>query len=142
MKKASIGDEVKVHYTVKDSNDQIFETSRGGSPLKFEIGSKSVMTCLDKEVQGMRVGDKKAFTVPPEEGFGKKNKDLIGAVNKSSFPDHITPVVGQEVQIQLAHGGAIGVTVIDIEDEMVTLDGNHPLAGHTLEFEVEMLDIK
>jgi FKBP-type peptidyl-prolyl cis-trans isomerase 2 len=63
-------------------------------------------------------------------------------VKKSSFPDHITPAIGQQVQIQLPNGGEVAVTVIDIEGEAVTLDGNHPFAGHTLEFEVEMVDIK
>jgi FKBP-type peptidyl-prolyl cis-trans isomerase 2 len=141
MAKAQIGNIVKVHYTVKDSDNQIFETSRGSSPLKFEIGSGSVMPRLDEELQGMQVGDKKTFTVPPEEGYGERQNDLIGTVKKSSFPDHITPTLGQEVQIQLAHGGAVGVTIIGIEGEQVTLDGNHPLAGHSLEFEIEMLDI-
>jgi peptidylprolyl isomerase len=141
MKKANDGDNVKVHYTVKDSDNQLFETSRGSSPLKFEIGSGSVLSCLDKRVRGMQVGDKKTFTVPPEEGFGKRNEDLIGTVYKSSFPDYITPTVGKKVQVQLPKGGAIDFTVTDIEGERVTLDGNHFLAGHTLEFEVEMVDI-
>jgi len=120
----------------------MFETSRGTSPLIFEIGSRSVLSRLDEEIQGMQVGDKKTFTVPPEEGYGKKQNDLIETVKKSSFPEHITPTVGQQLQLQLPNGGTIGVTVTDIHGEMVTLDGNHPLAGHTLEFEVEMVDIK
>jgi peptidylprolyl isomerase len=100
------------------------------------------MPRLDEELQGMQVGDKKTFTVPSEEGFGERQNELIGNVQKSSFPDHIKPVVGQQVQVQLPDGGSIDVVITDIEDEVVTLDGNHPLAGHTLEFEVEMVDIK
>jgi peptidylprolyl isomerase len=142
MKKASNGDMVKIHYTLKSNDNQMFETSRGSSPLIFEIGSRSVLSCLDEEIQGMQVGDKKTFTVPPEEGYGKRQNDLIGTVKKSSFPDYITPTIGQQVQLQLPNEGSIGVTVTDIDGEMVTLDGNHPLAGHTLEFEVEMVDIK
>jgi peptidylprolyl isomerase len=142
MKKASNGDMVKVHYTMKSSDNQMFETSRGSSPLIFEIGSRRVLSCLDEELQGMRVGDKKTFTVPPEEAYGKRQNDLIGTVKKSNFPEHITPTVGQQVQLKLPNGGSIGVTVTGIDGEMVTLDGNHLLAGHTLEFEVEMVDIK
>jgi len=63
-------------------------------------------------------------------------------VKKSNFPDHITPTVGQQVQIQLPNGRIMEVTIADIDGEMVILDGNHPLAGHTLKFEVEMVDIK
>lgn len=142
MKKARETDTVKIHYTVKYADDQVFESSRDGSPLKFEIGSKSVLPRLEKEVIGMQVGDKKTFTVPPEEGYGKKQIDLIGTVKKSSLPDHITPNVGQHLKIELPSGESMPVTVTAIEDEIVTLDGNHPLAGHTVELEVEMMEIK
>jgi FKBP-type peptidyl-prolyl cis-trans isomerase 2 len=141
MTKAQKGDMVKVHYTGKTEDDRIFETTQGGPPLKFEIGSKSVIPQLEKGVLGMQVGDKKTFTVPPEEGFGQRKQELIGTVKKSSFPDHIAPTVGQQVQLQLPNGKNLNVSVADIEDEIVTLDGNHPLAGHTLKFDVEMIDI-
>ncbi|MGD8613609.1 MAG: peptidylprolyl isomerase [Desulfobacterales bacterium] len=142
MKKAGETDTVKIHYSVKYDDDQVFETSRGGSPLQFEIGSGSVLPRLEKEVIGMNVGDKKAFTLSPEERYGKSQPDLIGTVKKSSFPDHITPIVGQQLKIELPNGESMPVTVTDIEDENVTLDGNHPLAGHTVELEVEMMEIK
>jgi peptidylprolyl isomerase len=142
MKKASNGDTVTIHYTVKISDGQIYETSRGNSPFKFEIGSSSVMPRLDEELMGMLVGEKKTIIVPPEEGYGERQNDLIETVQKSDFPDHVTPAVGQQMQVKLPDGDSIDVIVTDIEDEVVTLDGNHPLAGHTLEFEVEMVDIK
>ena len=142
MKKARNHDTVKVHYTVKDSGDQVFESSKGSSPLKFEIGSRSVLARLEDEVIGMQIGDKKKFTVPPEEGYGIRQEDLIGTVKKSNLPDDITPVVGQRLQVELPNGETMPVTVADIEDEVVTLDGNHPLAGHTLKLEVEMMDIE
>jgi FKBP-type peptidyl-prolyl cis-trans isomerase 2 len=142
MKKASNGDKVTVHYTVKISDDQIYETSKGRAPLQFEIGSSSVMSRLNEELQGMQVGDKKTFRVPPEEGYGERQNDLVGTVQKSDFPHHVTPAIGQQMQVKLLDGGSIDVIVTDIEDEVVTLDGNHPLAGHTLEFEVEMMDIQ
>jgi peptidylprolyl isomerase len=141
MKKASNGDMVTVHYTAKISGGQIYETSRGNSPFKFEIGSSSIMPRLDEELQGMQVGEKKTIIVPPEEGYGERQNDLIGTVQKSDLPDHVTPVIGQQMQVKLPDGESIDVIVTDIEDEEVTLDGNHPLAEHTLEFEVEMVDI-
>jgi peptidylprolyl isomerase len=142
MKMANDRDTVKIHYTLKYDEDQVFESSRDGSPLQFEIGSRSVLHRLEKEVIGMQVGDKKTFSVPPEEGYGKRQTDLIGTVKKSNFPDHITPIVGQQLKIDLPSGESMPVTVTDIDDEMVTLDGNHPLAGHTVEMEVEMMEIK
>jgi FKBP-type peptidyl-prolyl cis-trans isomerase 2 len=142
MKKAGDHDTVKIHYTLRGGDDRVFETSRGNSPLKFEIGSRSVMARLENEVLGMQIGDKKSFMVPPEEGYGIRQKDLIGTVKKSSFPENITPTVGQRLQIELPNGKTMPVTVTDIEDEVVTLDGNHPLAGHTLKLEVEMMDIE
>jgi peptidylprolyl isomerase len=142
MKKADNGDTVKVHYTVKAGDNQVFETSRGSSSLKFEIGSRDVKSRLEKAVQGMQVGDKKTFSVPPEEGYGIRQKDLIGTVKKNNFPDHIAPAVGQQLQLELPSGGFIDVTVTDIDGDLVTLDGNHPLAGQTLQFEVEMVAIE
>jgi peptidylprolyl isomerase len=89
----------------------------------------------------MQVGEKKTIIVPPEEGYGERQNDLIGTVQKSDFPDHVTPVIGQQKQVKLPDGESIDVIATDIEDEEVTFDGNHPLAGHTMEFEVEMVDI-
>jgi peptidylprolyl isomerase len=89
----------------------------------------------------MGVGDTKTIEIPPEEAYGAKQDELVVVVNKSEFPDDITPSVGQRLQIKQQDGNPVIVTITDLTEDSITLDANHPLAGYTLFFEVEILDI-
>jgi peptidylprolyl isomerase len=141
MSKVKDGDIVKVHYTGKLENGDVFDSSREKEPFEFTVGNKAVIPGFEKGVVGMGVGDTKTIEIPPEEAYGAKQDELVVVVNKSEFPDDITPSVGQRLQIKQQDGNPVVVTITDLTEDSITLDANHPLAGYTLFFDVEVVDI-
>lgn len=141
MSKIKDGDTVKVHYTGKLENGDVFDSSREKEPFEFTVGNKAVIPGFEKGVVGMGVGDTKTIEIPPEEAYGAKQDELVVVVNKSKFPDDITPSVGQRLQIKQQDGNPVVVTITELTEDSITLDANHPLAGYTLFFEVEVVDI-
>lgn len=141
MSKVKDGDTVKVHYTGKLENGDVFDSSRESEPFEFKVGNKAVIPGFEKGVVGMEVGDTKSLEIPPEEAYGAKQDQLVVEVNRSEFPADITPTIGQRLQIRQQEGNPIIVTVTALTEESVTLDANHPLAGYTLFFDVELLEI-
>ena len=142
MSKAKKGDTVKIHYTIKTGDSTVFDTSQKGQPLKFEIGNKNVISGLEEGVIGMEIGETKTITIPPNEGFGRRRGALVDTIKRSDFPSHISPAVGQKIEVEQPNGRSLYVYVTRIKGEEVTIDANHPLAGLTLKFEVEMMDIE
>ena len=141
MSKAKSGDTVKLHYTGKLEDGKVFDTSRERDPLEFTIGSGNIMPGIEEGVIGMETGDTKAIEIPAEEAFGVRRKELVVEVEKNEFPSYITPTVGQRLQIQQKDKDPIIVIITDVNEDTITLDANHPLAGYTLFFEVELLEI-
>jgi peptidylprolyl isomerase len=141
MSKVKDGDTVKVHYTGKLENGEVFDTSREQEPFEFTVGNKAVIPGFEKGVVGMEVGDTKTLEIPPEEAYGAKQDQLVVEVNKSEFPDDITPAIGQRLQIRQQDGNPIIVTITGLTEDLITLDANHPLAGYTLFFDVELVEI-
>jgi peptidylprolyl isomerase len=141
MSQAKIGDTVKIHFTGKFEDETVIDSSEEQGPLEFTIGNGEVITGLEQGVVGMEVGDKKTLTILPEEGFGLKHDELLVEITKDEFPRHINPTVGLHLQIQQPDGQVFKVKVVDMTADTVTLDGNHPLAGSTLIFDVEMVEI-
>jgi len=141
MTQAKIGDTVRIHFTGKFEDQTVIDSSKEQGPLEFTIGNGEVITGLEQGVLGMQVGDKKTLTILPEEGFGLKHDELLVEITKDEFPKHINPTVGLHLQIQQSDGQVFKVKVVDMTADTVTLDGNHPLAGSTLIFDVEMVEI-
>lgn len=141
MSKVKDGDTVKVHYTGKLENGDVFDSSREREPFEFTVGNKAVIPGFEKGVVGMGVGDTKTIEIPPEEAYGAKQDELVVEVQKSELPDDITPTIGQRLQIKQQDGNPIVVTITELTDDSITLDANHPLAGYTLFFDVELVDI-
>jgi peptidylprolyl isomerase len=142
MSKVKSGDTVKVHYTGKLENGDVFDSSREQEPFEFTVGNKAVIPGFEKGVVGMEVGDTKTIEIPPEEAYGAKQDELVVEVKKSEFPEDITPSIGQRLQIKQQNGNPIVVTITDLTEDSITLDANHPLAGYTLFFDVEVVDIE
>jgi FKBP-type peptidyl-prolyl cis-trans isomerase 2 len=140
MKTAKPGDVVKIIYSGQTQDGDFFETS-ADTPLEFTLGNSEVIAGLEKNVIGMRVGDKKTLTIPPEDGFGERQTKLVETVNRAQFPDHIKPKAGQRIKLRNGDGEETDIQVTKIEDDLVTLDANHPFSGKTLLFEIELLDI-
>ena len=138
---AKNGDSVKVHYTGKLENGDVFDTSKEKEPFEFTIGNEAVIPGFEKGVVGMGVGDTKTIEIAPEDAYGEKRDELVVDVEKSEFPDDITPSIGQRLQIRQQDGNPIVVTITDLNEDTITLDANHPLAGYTLFFDVQLIEI-
>lgn len=141
MTQAKDGSKVKVHYTGKLDDGTVFDSSKDRDPFEFTIGTGSVIPGFEKGIVGMATGETKTVTIPPDEAYGQKRDELIADVKKSHFPPDITPTVGQQLQMQQPDGRPLNVMVTKIEGEDVTLDANHPLAGKTLTFEIELVEV-
>jgi len=141
MRQAKCGDRVTVHYTGKLENGEVFANSKVGEPFEFTIGKEEVVPGFEKGVIGMEVGETKTITVPPDEAYGPRSEELLVDVSKSALPEDITPAIGGQLQIPQKDGNPIRVTVSDMNEDTVTLDANHPLAGITVVFDILLVAI-
>jgi FKBP-type peptidyl-prolyl cis-trans isomerase 2 len=141
MTLAKEGDRVKVQFIGTLEDGTIFGRTPQDEPFEFTLGAKQVLPKFEEAVMGMREGDTKTIAIPPEEAYGHYNEDLIFSAEKSKVPAHIAPEVGKKIRIQLARGHMAIVTIKKIEEDRIIFDGNDPLAGKKLTFEVELLEI-
>jgi len=141
MTQAKRGDTVRIHYTGKLSDGTQFDSSAGKDPLEFSLGSGQVIPGFDDAVDGMNVGDSKTVTIPPEQAYGQKHEQLIQDVPKQALPEDITPEVGMQLQSKSPDGRVLHLVVTNVGDETITVDGNHPLAGEDLTFDIELVGI-
>lgn len=141
MSKVKDGDTVKVHYTGTLEDGTVFDTSREREPLEFTLGGGQLIPGFEKAVLGMAEGDTTEVSIESGDAYGERRDDLELEVSKSDLPDNIEPEVGMQLQMQQEEGRAIPVQITDVEDEYVTLDANHPLAGKDLNFEIELVEI-
>lgn len=141
MNKAQNGDRVEIHYTGSLEDGKPFDSSRGGEPIKFTLGAGEVIQGFDKAVIDMEVGENKTVVIPPEEGYGPHREELVAEMSRSKVPPDMFLQVGMTLQAKSPDGQAMNVTVVRLSKETVTLDGNPPLAGKTLTFEIELMDI-
>ncbi|SKA70405.1 FKBP-type peptidyl-prolyl cis-trans isomerase [Desulfobaculum bizertense] len=141
MATAKSGDTVKIHYTGTLSDGTEFDSSREREPLEFALGAGAVIPGFDAAVEGMEVGEKKTVNIPCAEAYGERVEQAIAVVPREHFPEDLKPEVGMSLQVPREDGTPIIVTVTEISEEAVTLDGNHPLAGQDLTFEIELVEI-
>jgi peptidylprolyl isomerase len=141
MAQAKEGDTVRVQYTGKLKDGTIFDTSDEREPLEFTIGKGEIIPGFERAVIGMKPGETKTATIPPEEAYGPHRDDMLFTIDRDQFPEDIQPRPGQQLQIQQPGGQAAIVTVSDVSELTVTLDVNHPLAGQPLTFAIKLLDI-
>jgi peptidylprolyl isomerase len=141
MTAAKEGARVRVHYTGKLPDGRVFDSSHGRDPVEFTVGEGEVLPGIERMVQGMHVGESRTETLPPEEAFGKRRKGLIFQVPRDDLPVTIQPYKGQRLLITSQDGVEAPVKVREVNDAVVTLDANHPLAGRTVVFEVQLLDV-
>jgi FKBP-type peptidyl-prolyl cis-trans isomerase 2 len=132
---------VKIFYHGTTLDNKYLLSNKEHEALEFTIGSGSVPKGLEDKIIGMASGEKREFTLQPEEGFGKRKNKLITTAEKRSFPDQSDPQIGKKYRIKLPDGRIKSAKVTAVEDNQVTLDANHPLAGRTLSIEIEMLEV-
>ncbi len=141
MSQVKEGDAVSVHYTGKLPDGTVFDSSREREPLQVKVGAGEVIPGFEQGLVGMEVGDNKTVTLTPDEAYGYRREDLIVDVDANQFPDNVKPRIGQRLQVRQPDGSLVNVQITGIEDGTVTLDANHPLAGETLIFDIELVAI-
>lgn len=132
---------VSFHYTLKDNKGTVLESSIGDEPLMFLEGVGQIIPGLESAIQGLKKGDKKSVHVKAEEAYGEYEKDLIVQVPRAQIPKPDVKV-GDEFHADNGQGHAQVVVVTAVDDKHVTVDGNHPLAGKDLHFDVEVMDVR
>jgi FKBP-type peptidyl-prolyl cis-trans isomerase 2 len=141
MAQVKSGDKIKVHYHGKLTSGETFDSSAGREPLEFEVGAGMVIPGFDEGVTGMAVGEKKTINIPFAEAYGPRNPEMVIEMPKERFPADMELEVGMPLGMSDQNGQQFQVTVVEIKEEVVMLDANHPLAGQDLTFDLELVEI-
>ncbi|HOJ71802.1 MAG TPA: peptidylprolyl isomerase [Syntrophorhabdaceae bacterium] len=141
MALAKMNDTVRVHYTGTLKDGTVFDSSMEREPLEFTIGEGMVIASFEKAIIGMGVGETKDISVSPEEAYGEYREDMIISFDRKNIPPNIKPEPGMILQLHDPHGGVTFVRVLDMDENIVRLDANHPLAGKELFFKVQLMEI-
>jgi peptidylprolyl isomerase len=141
MKQASVGNSVKVHYKGTFDDGTVFDSSLDCDPLEFTIGGGQVIPGFEDAVIGMSIGETKTSRVTSDKAYGSHLEEMVVAFDRGQLPDDLQPSIGKVLQFRRNDGYIIEVKVTDLSDTSVTFDGNHPLAGKDLIFEIQLLEI-
>jgi len=132
---------VTIHYTLTDPEGEVIDSSRGGEPLAYIHGIGALVPGLERELEGKSAGDNVVVSISPEDGYGDKSDHLIQALPKELFKIDGEIEVGMRFHAEAEHGIEL-VEVIAVDEDTVTIDANHPLAGQTLNFDVDIVDVR
>jgi len=141
MSTAKQGKSVKVHYHGTLNDGTVFDSTYEESPMDFTIGDGEIIPGFEEAVEGMDEGEKKSITVEPDKAYGEYNEKGVVQVPRENLPEDIQPEMGMMLQLNTPEDQVVYVTITDMDEENVTLDANHPLAGKTLNFDIELLQI-
>lgn len=161
---AKAGDKVKVHYTGTLDNGSVFDTSEGfieqvhGStscgcnnsggcdsnatePLEFIIGAGQLIPKFEAAVIGLSPGQGITIKIPAGEAYGQRAEEMVAIIERSEIPSDINPEPGQQMEVILEDGSPLPVLITEVTETTITLDANHPLAGHDLSFDIRLVEI-
>lgn len=141
MVQAKAGDTVRVHYSGFLDDGTVFDSSLDREPFEFTLGQGMVIPGFEDAVVGMDVGETKTVNIPSERAYGPYRDELLVSVERSQVPPDIEPDLGMELQIRTPEGTVTNVTITEMDEESITLDANHPLAGKDLIFEIKLVEI-
>jgi len=141
MPQVKTGDTVRVHYTGSLSDGKIFDSSADREPLQFTVGAHQVVPGFEQAVLGMSLGENKTAHIPADQAYGQRDNRLIIRVSKSQLPPGMTVKLNDQLQMRSGDGRVMNVTVAEIADNELVLDGNHFLAGRDLIFDIELVGI-
>lgn len=133
------GDRVRIHYTGRFEDGTTFDSSQGKEPLEFTVGVNQVIPGLDRTILDMDEGQSTTVTLPPEEAYGERQPALAQQVERSQLPEGVTE--GAALRADVAGRETI-LWVTELDDDTAVVDANHPLAGKTLVFDVELVDVE
>lgn len=140
MTTAQRGDTVEVHYTGTLNDGTVFDSSAGRDPIKFTIGEQAVIGGFEEAVVGLGVGEKKSVSIAPQDAYGEYTSDLVATIDRAQLPTELDPAPGMVLQGDTPQG-PMKFMITVVEGDQVTLDGNHPLAGQQLNFDLEVVTI-
>ncbi len=142
MAQAKQGDKVRVHYIGTLEDGSVFSsTHEEDEPFEFTIGEQNLLKSFENAVIGMNVGETKTISVPPEDGYGQHKKEFVFSMEREQAPTNLELEIGKRLQVRLNTGQMAIVTIQAITEDSVILDANDPLAGKTLTFKIELLEI-
>lgn len=141
MIRAAINNTVTVKYTGRLADGTVFDESPEATPLTFIVGRKEVIAGFDHAVLDMSQGERKTVVIKPDQAYGESNPALIQKVNRADLPQDLQLIEGAQLEVTRDDGSILLLLVAGITETEVTLDANHPLAGKSLTFDIEMLDI-
>ena len=143
MSQVKANDTVKVHYTGKLADGQVFDSSvERGEPIEFTMGQGQLIPGFEKGLIDMKVNEKKTINIPKEEAYGEPREELVQEVQKSQLPEEIKPEVGMGLVSKSPDGQEMNLVVKDVKEDTIVVDGNNPLAGKDLVFDLEVVEIK
>lgn len=135
------GKTVQVHYKGTLADGTVFDSSEGREPLEFQTGVESVIPGFEAAVVAMAVGETRTVTIPCADAYGESSPEMIGLVPRQSLPEDLVPEIGMMLEMH-TQDGSMPVRVVEMDDENVTLDANHPLAGEDLTFELTVVAVR
>jgi peptidylprolyl isomerase len=143
MAQAKHGDSVSVNYTGKLDDGTVFDTTSDRYPMQFTIGGGQVIRGFEQAIVGMSPGESKTVTISVDDAYGPRNEKMVRTVDRDRLPADQKLEVGQRLQLSRSgsEGETASATITDISGESVTLDGNHPLAGKNLTFDIQLVEI-
>lgn len=134
------GDNIAVNYTGKFEDDTVFDSSAGKDPLQFTVGAGQLIKGFDEAVLGMKKGEKKTITLAPEEAYGPRQEGMIIDIPRAQIPEDMKLEVGMRLHLRDPNGNPVPAVVAEITEEVVKMDANHPMAGKTLIFDIEIAE--
>ena len=133
---------VRIDYVLKNSTGDVLDSSEGAEPLSYIHGASQIVPGLERELAGLKAGDSKDVVVKPEDGYGKPDPQGIFGVPRSAFPPGTPLELGQSFMGEDDEGQAVPVRIVEVRDDVVMVDANHPLAGETLYFHVDVREVR
>jgi FKBP-type peptidyl-prolyl cis-trans isomerase SlpA len=141
MNQVTVNSTVKVHYTGKLADGEVFDTSDGKEPIEFTLGEGQLIPGFEKGLIDMKLNEKKTINMTKDDAYGEVNETLIQEVKKTDLPQDIEPKVGMGLVSKSPDGQEINLMVVEVKEETIVIDGNHPLAGRDLIFDLEVVEI-
>jgi peptidylprolyl isomerase len=141
MAAAQNGDTVKVHFTGKLQDGTVFDSSADKEPLELTLGEGLVIAGFEKAIIGMNPGESKTVDIPVDEAYGPYLDEHVATVTRDGIPDNVKPKIGEVLTMKSPSGQEFPVRVKEISEDSLILDGNHPLAGKDLSFDIELVEI-
>ncbi len=138
----SKGDKVKVEYVGSLEDGTVFDRSKEGNPLVFSVGSRQIIPGFERAVEGMKLNEEKKVNINVENAYGPRREDLVRDLPKSSLPEDLQVEKGKILRLKTEEGRVVMGKVVDIKEDNLAVDFNHPLAGKNLVFEVKVVGIE